>query len=408
MGVLAITGGKKLRNRPFPKWPVWGEAERSGLLDVLESGNWGCLIGKYVDQFEQEYARFCEAKHAVCVNNGTVALYLSLQAAGIRPGDEVIVPPYTFIATASSVLMAGGVPVFADIDPVSFNLDPAAVEAAITPRTKAIIPVHLGGQPADMDRFPALAQQHGLRLIEDAAHAPGSEWRGQKVGAQGDIGCFSFQWSKNLNSGEGGAIVTNSDELFARAWSLHNVGRLPKGAWNEHHMLGGNFRMTEFQGALLLAQFGRLAEQTAQRERAAAILDERLLQCGITPQGRDSRCTRNAFHLYVFRYHPAEFGGLSRNQFVKALTAEGIPCSAGYQLLNKQPVFQAVQHERTYGFSTYPGYIDYANQDLPVATRLAETEGCWLPQNVLLGGEEEIDDVVRAVMKIKRNVKELL
>ncbi|HHW10269.1 MAG TPA: DegT/DnrJ/EryC1/StrS family aminotransferase [Firmicutes bacterium] len=408
MSGLALTGGDPVRKKAYPKWPVWGAEERNNLLEVLESGRWGSLNGHFAKDFAVRFAQAQDARFGVGVTNGTIALQVAVEAVGVKPGDEVIVPPYTFIATASAVLSAGGVPVFADITPDTFCLDPEAVKQAITPRTKAVIPVHLGGHPADMDAFREIGRQYGLRVIEDAAHAHGSEWRGKKVGALGDMGCFSFQWSKNMTGGEGGAVLTNNEELYARAWSIMNVGRRPEGEWYEHVILGGNHRMNEFAAAVLCAQLGRLEAQTEHRARMAAYLDKQLSAIeGIEPQARDSRVTRQGFHLYVFRYKPEAFGGVPRNLFIKAMLAEGIPVTPGYSLLNKQEVFSVVQRERTYGFAAYPGTIDYMGSHLPVAQKLADEEGCWMPQNVLLGNEEDMEDIVRAVRKIKEHLSEL-
>ncbi len=408
MGQLAVNGGGKTRAKSFPAWPVWNDAERQNLLAALESGRWGSLNGHFVQEFANAYAAAHDAKFGVCVPNGTVALQVAVEAAGVGIGDEVIVPPYTFVATASAVVALGGIPIFADIDPGTFCLDPAVVEAAITPRTKAVIPVHLGGCPADMDRFGEIARKYGVKIIEDAAHAHGGEWRGKKIGALGDMGCFSFQWSKNMTGGEGGIILTNHDDLYAQAWSISNVGRRPQGAWYEHFVLGGNYRMTEWQAAVLLAQLARLPEQTAHRARMAAYLDKLLIEVGgIVPQARDPRVTLQAFHLYVFRFLSAEFNGISRGQFVKALNAEGIPVTAGYSLLNRQPVFAEVQRDRAFGFAVYPETIDYPNIKLPVAEKLADSEGCWLTQNMLLGDERDMEDIAGAIEKIKKHSAEL-
>jgi len=339
--MLALDGGSKVRNRPWPRWPVWDEHEEQAVLDVLRSGRWWSVEGDRVHTFEREFAQFVQAAHAVCVTNGTAALEVCLRALGIGCGDEVIVPPYTFIATASSVLSVSATPVFVDIEAESLNIDPSRIEEAITPRTKAIIPVHIAGRPADMDGVLAIARKHGLYVIEDAAQAHAAEWKGRRVGAIGDLGTFSFQASKNLNAGEGGIIVSNDADLADRAWSVHNVGRTRSGKWYEHHVVGGNFRMTERQAAILLAQMTRLPSQTETRTRNAEYLTELLSRIdGITTLPADPRVTRHAYHLYVFRYDPKHFGGRPREEFLQALVAEGIPASAGYVPLYKEIVFQ--------------------------------------------------------------------
>ena len=297
---------------------------------MLHSARWGRLDGSYVRSFEEAFAAYQGRRHAIAVTNGTVALRLALLAAGVHAGDEVIVPPYTFLATASAVVEANCTPVFADIQPDTYNIDPAAIEAAITPHTAAIIPVHFAGRAAAMAPIMAVARRHGLVVIEDAAHAHGAAYGGRGLGAIADMGCFSFQSSKNLTAGEGGMILTDSDRYAGLCRSYHNCGRLPEGAWYEHHLLGGNYRMTEFQGALLLAQLARLGEQTATRDANGRILDEGLSQVpGIRPLGREPDQDRHSYHLYIFRYDPAAFGGLRRARFLAALEAEGIPCSGG-------------------------------------------------------------------------------
>jgi dTDP-4-amino-4,6-dideoxygalactose transaminase len=326
---LAIDGGTPVRSRPWPRWPIFDETEEQAILEVVRSGKWWSVEGTKVREFEEAFARFQDAQFAVCVTNGTAALEVALRAAHIGCGDEVIVPPYTFIATATAVLAVGATPVFVDVEEESLNIDPTKIEEAITPRTRAIIPVHIAGCPADMDGVLEIARKHNLLVIEDAAQAHAAEWKGTKVGAIGDMGCFSFQASKNLNAGEGGAVLTNNPHWADQVWSVHNVGRVRGGRWYEHHVLGSNFRMTEFQAAILLAQLKRLPEQTERRTQNAHRLTEMLSQIpGIRPPRPDPRVTRHAYHLYIFRYDKNHFGGRPREDFLKALNAEGIPCSA--------------------------------------------------------------------------------
>jgi len=402
---LAVDGGSSVRDvqtRPWPQWPVWDETEERALLDVLHSGQWWAVGGDRVPEFEEKFARFHDAKHAVAVTNGTAALEVVLRALGIGCGDEVIVPPYTFIATASSVLSASATPVFVDIEPDTLNIDPTKIEAAITPRTKAIIPVHIAGRPADMDGVIEVARKHGLRVIEDAAQAHAAEWKGRKVGAIGDVGTFSFQASKNLNAGEGGVIITNDDEVGDRVWSVHNVGRAKGGRWYEHPILGGNFRMTEWQAAILLAQMTRLPEQAVKRSESADYLNARLAHIpGITTLPCDPRVTRHAYHLFVFRYDPAKFGGRSREQFLEALNAEGVEASSGYVPLYKEIVFR----NKTAGTGAWCqagrriDYAAYADQ-CPVCEQVSE-DAVWIMQHILLGTQRDMDDIADAVEKIQ-------
>ena len=402
---LAIQGGTPVRTKPFPSWPVYGEPEERALIEVLRSGAWG-TGGSAIAEFEARFARFQDAKHATCVVNGTVALELALRAVGVGLGDEVILPPYTFVATATAVLALGAIPVFADVDADTYLLDPRCAEAAVTPRTRAIVAVHVAGCPADMDELRAVARRHGLKLVEDAAQAHGAAWRGRRVGALGDLGCFSFQSSKNLCAGEGGAVVTDDDRLAEVVWSLHNVGRVRGAATQRREILGTNSRMTQFQAALLLAQMQRLPDQIARREANGGYLASRLAEIpGIRPLLRDDRVTTHAWHLFVFRYEPEAFGGMSRDDFVKALRAEGIPCSPGYVPLHHSPAVRAeiARLLRVLGHSHQVG-LERAEARLPVAERAGYQEGIWLTQNVLLGEREDLDDVVEAIAKIQRTL----
>ncbi|MEE3263833.1 MAG: DegT/DnrJ/EryC1/StrS family aminotransferase [Candidatus Latescibacterota bacterium] len=396
---LAAAGGTPIRTSPFPGWPVFDATEEEAILGVLRSGSW--FLGERVAEFERTFTEYCEAKHGVSVSSGTVALQVALEAAGVVLGDEVIVPSYTFIATASSVALVGGVPVFVDVDPDTYLIDPAAVEAAITEKTKAIIAVHIAGQPADLDALTAIAAKHGVLLIEDSAQAHAAAWKGRRVGAIGDLGTFSFQASKNLNAGEGGFIVTDDEELHLRAWSIHNCGRAPGGEWYEHPLVGGNYRLTEMQAALALSQLRRLDEQTEKRTHSAALLTEQLSEIeGIRPLAVDERVTRHAFHLYVFRYDADAFGGASREQFLKALAAEGIPCAAGYKPLYREPAFQARFSDFPLSSPAFGGRPDYSGVHCPVTERICADEAVWLTQNLLLGTESDVSQISEAIAKI--------
>lgn len=398
---LAINGGTPVRDRPWPTWPVHGDEEERLLLDVLRSGQWWSVGGKRVPEFEEAFARFQDAQHAVCVTNGTAALEIALRALGIGCGDEVIVPPYTFIATASSVLAVGATPVFVDIQPQSLNIDPAAIGPAITERTRAIVPVHIAGCPADLDGVLEVAGRSNLAVIEDAAQAHAAEWKGRKVGAIGDCGTFSFQASKNLNSGEGGAIVTNREDVADKCWSVHNVGRTKSGKWYEHHVLGGNFRMTEWQAAILLAQLGRLPEQTDRRTENARRLTSMLSAVpGVRTLPPDPRVTRHAYHLYAFRYRSEAFGGRSRDEFIRAMNAEGVPCGAGYVPLYKETVFQ----RKTAGIGSWcraGRAIDYGKVHCPVCEEVCG-DAVWLSQTMLLGDSTDMDDIAQAAAKVQQ------
>ncbi|MBI4551225.1 MAG: DegT/DnrJ/EryC1/StrS family aminotransferase [Candidatus Latescibacteria bacterium] len=405
---LAINGGPVIRTKPFPTWPVYSEKDAQAVGEVILSGNWGHNTAKRVETFQDRFAEYHNAKHAICVTNGTTALVLALQSVGVGPGDEVLVPAYTFIATAAAVLMVNAVPVFVDIDPATYNMDPAKAEAAITPRTKAIMPVHFAGLPADMDRFTDLARRRNLMLVEDAAQAHGAQWNGRGVGAIGQMGGFSCQSSKNLNSGEGGIILTNDDELAKVARSLSNCGRSEDGLWYGHYRLAGNHRMTELQAALLLAQMDRLDEQTARRNDSGDYLTSKLREIdGVEPTVRGPAVTRHAYHLHIFRYKSDAFGGVPKKRFVEALQAEGIPASPGYSMpLYQQPVF-ILKNFGSYRHSDASHDIDYTSLHLPETERACFEEAVWFSQHVLLGSRSDMDDIVRAIAKIRERRAEL-
>lgn len=399
---LALLGGKPVRTRPFTSWPIHGKVEEKRLLRTLRSGKWGRLTGPEVSEFENRFAAMHGCKHGIAVVNGTVSLRIALVAAGIRAEDEVIIPPYTFFSTASAVIEANAIPVFADIDLDTFNLDPGAVEAVLTPRTKAIIPVHFAGQPADMKAIMAIAKKHKLVVIEDAAHAHGASYRNRPAGSLGHMASFSFQSSKNLTSGEGGIITTNEDTLAAACRSIHNCGRIPSGVWYEHHVISGNYRLGEFQGAVLNGQLDRLEAQTRTRNRNGQYLTSRLAGLpGLHPQERRADCTRHSYHLFMLRMDGPAFGA-PRAAVLKALQAEGIPCSAGYGFsLHHQPMF------RNKAFGPYlpnaSAKLDYAKVHCPNSDLICREQCVWLEQGIFLGSRADIEDVANAFEKVHEN-----
>jgi dTDP-4-amino-4,6-dideoxygalactose transaminase len=399
---LALFGGSPIRNTPFHPWPVYGKAEEKRLLKTLHSGKWGKLDGPEVAEFEHAFAKAHGCRHGIGVVNGTVSLRIALLAAGIGAGDEVIVPAYTFLSTASAVVESNAVPVFVDLDFDTFNLDPKAVAAAVTPRTRAIIPVHFAGQPADMDAIRQIARRHNLVVIEDAAHAHGASLGGHPAGSLGDMASFSFQSSKNLTSGEGGILTSNDDRLAGACRSIHNCGRIPTGIWYEHHVISGNYRLGEFQAAILNCQLVRLESQTRSRDLNGQYLAAKLAQIpGLHPQKRPSDCTRHAYHLFMMRLDPVAFGA-PRAAVLKALHAEGIPCSGGYGFsLNQQPLF------RNKAFGPYlpdaARSLDYAGLSFPNSDRICREQGVWLDQRYFLGSRHDMDDIARAFAKVYEN-----
>ncbi len=389
---LAIDGGPAVRTRPFTRWPPAPTPEqRTALLDVLDSGVWGSHEGTRVRDFIAQFSARHGTRYGVAVTNGTLGLLAALRAVGVRRGDEVIVPPFTFVATATSVLLAGATPVFADVQAETMMLDANSVAERLTERTKAVVPVHLGGAVADVDAIRAVVPT-GLAIVEDAAQAHGAALRGRPAGSLGDIGSFSFQSSKNMSAGEGGAIVTNDEGIYQAAWSAANVGRRPQGGWYEHPAVGWNLRLTEFQAAVLTGQLDRLDEWNARREAGASVLARRLSEeiAGFRVLPTPESTTTHAWHLALIRYEPAEFGGVGKERLAAAVAAEGIPLSAAYPLLHQDPAIRAE-----------------SGRDDDMHCAVAEEFGprtLWLPQNVLLSDPEDLEDVVRAVAKVQHEL----
>jgi dTDP-4-amino-4,6-dideoxygalactose transaminase len=388
---LAIDGGSPVRTTPFGGWPEWGEEEEQALLGALRSGTWGSLDGTLVTRLEREFAELQGTRFGVSCVNGTLALSVALKAVGVGPGDEVLVPPYTFIATASAALMVGAIPVFVDVDPETLLIDPARIDEAVTPRTRAIIPVHHAGSPADMDGVMAAARRHGLRVVEDAAQAHGAAWRGTPVGGIGDVGTFSFQSSKAINAGEGGMMVTNDAGLEELLWSYRNVGRRRGGEWYEHVRLGWNLRLTEFQAAVLLEQMRRFPAQRARRAERAASLSARLRAIpSIVPLRVPEGVTAHTWYSYHFRWLGEADGGLPKLRFSEALRAEGIPNFHGYVPLNRN---EAVREEIARLGGPQPTAC-------PAAERAADHEVLMLSLPILMGSEGDLDQVAEAVAKV--------
>ena len=402
----AALGGSPVRQGKYPAWPVFDSLEENALREVLQSGKWFRGSGRKVAEFEAAYAKLTGAKHCIATANGTSALVASLGGLDLGPGDEVILPPYTFVATLNVILLNHALPVFVDSDPASFQIDARKIEAAITPRTAAIIPVHLGGNVADLDTITEIGRRRNLPVVEDACQAPLAEWRGRKVGTYGRTGCFSFQASKNLNSGEGGAVLTNDDELAEKIYAFHNNNRARQVSgynFSYRGTRGANLRLSEWQGAMLLAQMTRLEKQSQTREQNAQYLTAQLRQIpGILPAEMYPGCTRNGYHLYMFRYDAARFGGgLSRAKFLKALSAEGVPGSTGYTPLNKEGFLKALlaskAYTRVYSAEVLAQWEE--RNRCPANDRLCE-EAVWFTHPMLLGPRRDMDEIVTAVRKI--------
>jgi dTDP-4-amino-4,6-dideoxygalactose transaminase len=392
MEKLALFGGEPVTTRKFAAFPVYDNREEEALIEVLRSRVWGGYSPK-VAEFERAFADFHNSRFAISAANGTVTLETALLAAGIRPGDEVIVPPISFVATASAVLRIGAVPVFADVDADTSNIEPNRVRECLTERTRAMIPVHFAGQPADMDELTKIAAEHDLIVIEDCAHAHGALWRGKSVGSFGDFGSFSFQASKNLTAGEGGILTTNNERLAELGWSICNQGRRTDGEWYEHVRLGTNYRITGWQAAVLLVQLSRLDEQIETRQRNAKFLAEKLSGNDlIALPVVDERVTSHSYYLYLLRLNRDKRRGVTKQKFVDALTAEGIPCALGYPYpLFKNRLFEDNKYHKT---------------NCPEAERMCE-DTFWLSHEAMLAGVDELNDVVLAMEKILTNRDQL-
>lgn len=403
MSNLALLGGNPVRARRFPAWPRCAASDIRRVTAVLESGNWGGFPfpNRFAGEFAQKFAGYHGAQYGCCVLNGTIALEAALRASGIRYGDEVIVPAYTWDGTAGAVLFAGGVPVFADIDPDTYCIDVEAARRAITPRTRAIIPVHLAMRFAAMDALLAMAAENRLTVIEDCAHVHGATYNGRGAGSMGDLGCFSFQSSKLMTAGEGGIVITSRQEIFEILQSIVNCGRASVTDRFKARVAGSNYRITELQAALLLGQLDQLPELTDRRAMNAALLTERLATIsGISPLPARPEITRPAFYSYVFRFRDHR---VSRDLFAAALEAEGIPCDGRFY----EPVYRSeLFHATSDQFAQLEG-VDYLSCRCPVSERAAYDEAVWLPQFVLLGDTQDIDDIARAVTKVIANLNEL-
>jgi L-glutamine:2-deoxy-scyllo-inosose/3-amino-2,3-dideoxy-scyllo-inosose aminotransferase len=407
---LAINGGESVAHWQAPPWPVSGPEEERRLLQVLHEGPWA--NGPMEATFREAWASFCGSRFAVLTTGGTTALQLALEALDVGYGDEVLVPGTTWQATAVAVLEVNAVPVLVDVEPDTWCLDPQAAEAAVTPRTRAVIAVHTFGRLADLDALRTLAQRHGLALVEDCAHAHGACWRDRGAGAIGDLGCFSFQESKAMTAGEGGAIITDDERLAVRLDSLRNCGRPSRLIPPERQSPpgSGNYRITEWQAAVLLAQLDRLPEQLNRREVAAAVLDERLAELpGVAPLRRHPSITRQSYYAYSFQFIPEVWDGVSRETFRRAVSAElGAPAlGAPYEPLNDCSLYQPHSKRRHRLSDDYWAATDPAWYHLPVAEWICREEGVLLPHPYLLLPAAAMERLAEAIEKVFEHREEL-
>jgi L-glutamine:2-deoxy-scyllo-inosose/3-amino-2,3-dideoxy-scyllo-inosose aminotransferase len=422
---LAIHGGKPVRDtkiNPWPKWPVWDKNEEKALIETLNSGIWSYNGPKEIE-FNKKFAEYSGAKYSLTAANGTVTLQMALEACSIGIGDEVILPGLTWQATAATVLDVNATPVLVDVFEDTWCIDTKEVEKAITPRTKAIIPVHLYGSFADMDEILRIARKHNLCVIEDCAHKHGGEWNGKKAGTIGDIGSFSLQLSKHLTAGEGGILTTNSFELYERLDALRNCGRRPEPEYisktdkgegqyfdQGNFLQSGNYRITEFQAAILIEGLKRLPEQNRLRDENAIYLNSIISKIpGIIPIRRDSRETRETYYNFSFRYRKNEFKGLPVSKFRTALTAElGIEVAASYIPLNRcslyAPLTKPARHKLN---DEYWKAIDPSGSSLPVCDRIHYEESACIHHKILMGTKSDMDMVADAIKKVFKNSADL-
>ncbi len=406
----AILGGTPVfdQTNQWPSWPKSTADDERRLLEVLHGGQWG-LESPMTAAFTRRLAEYLGVAHVLPVNSGTAALELAVKALGIGPGDEVIVPAYTFVASATCVLEMGATVVFADIDPDALTICPKSVASLVSPRTKAVIMVHFGGNPCDIEGIKRVVSGKGIALLEDAAHAHGMLYRGQAAGKLGTAACYSYQSSKNMSCGEGGVLVTDDKGLFELAESFHSFGRKPGRPWYEHHHLSWNHRITGFQSAVLMGQLERLEEETAQRYENAKVLDEGLAGIlGQRPQktGDTGPGTRRAHHVYIWRFD-AQAVGMSRDLFMKALAAEGLATFGGYPMpIQQNPMFMEHRywHRHRPGADAVTGEPDYRNVKTPSASAVC-ADAVWFNHRCLLGTRAQMQGVVESVARVVENAR---
>jgi dTDP-4-amino-4,6-dideoxygalactose transaminase len=406
MSRLALMGGNAVAPH-IPSWPIHDEREEKALIEVVRSGAYGGFPepSPHAARFAADFAAMHDAAYGVACMNGTITLVTTLLAAGVGWGDEVLVPSITFAATAWAPLSIGAVPIICEIDPETLCIDPNGIEAAITDRTRAIIPVHLGSAIADLDAILAIAKKHDLIVIEDCAHAHAGQWRGKGVGSWGDFGSFSMQNTKTLTSGEGGLITTNDTDYAEACHSLIDCGR-PKDAAGQNFRLGANYRITEFQAAILEVGLTRLLDQQATRARNMAYTDEQISQLpGLAPQKIDSRVTRRPGYLYIIRFEPESFGGLDSTQFTAALNAEGFPCGPGNPPMHRYDLFQLTE-QNSFTYRHFRERLNFAEMRYPVAEKISQTT-LWMAHQGFLGDTKLVDQLIEAIEKIRSEAASL-
>ena len=404
---LALQGGTPVRSEPFPSWPQTHELDEANILKSLRNHRWCTFDGEFIPKFENAWAQKVGSRGCVMTPCGTHAIHLALELMGVGPGDEVLVSPFTYIATIDAILLCYALPVFVDSDVKTFQLDPDDIEHRITAHTRAILPVHILGASADLDRILAIAKKHNLPVIEDACQGHMAEWRGKKLGTLGTVGCFSFQESKNLPGGEAGAVVSDNEDLIAKAYMFRDFGRDPKNG--SYAVRGTKYRISDFAAAVLMAQLTRFDDLCARREKHAAYLQGELKKIpGIIPQEHYPECTRQNYYFFGFRYDQEHFKGASRSRVVEALEAEGIPVGPIYPPLNKEPFIEQNFGSRGFRAVFSKKRLDqYREQNhCPHNDELCATS-LYLGQEMLIGTKKDVDDVVEAFSKVQKHAATL-
>ncbi|HUU20109.1 MAG TPA: DegT/DnrJ/EryC1/StrS family aminotransferase [Sedimentisphaerales bacterium] len=406
-GKLAILGGKPVRkNKSWPSWPYWDENVIDSVLKTTKSRIW-CRIQSRsgtVPTLEKKFAELIGTKYCVATGSGTQALHTCVEALGIGPGDEVITSPYTDPGTIASILSARALPVLADLDPESYQLDPDDVERRITENTKAIMPVHMMGQPCNMERIMQIAKKHNLKVIEDAAQAHLAEYQGKKLGTIGDVGCFSFQASKTIACGEGGAVIGSDEELMDKCYTVHNHGTSRSG---RTEVIGPKYRMNEFEAAVLLGQWDGIEERFARRNENAAHLTSRLKDIpGISSQKLYEGTSSGSFYIYAMTYRKEHFNDADRSKFLKAVAAEGISLSPYIaQGLHREPWVEHILSSKVYQKMYSKNRLrEYREQNrCPNCDKVCQELVMIWASGPLLGTKEDMDDVADAIQKVYEN-----
>jgi len=413
MPKLAIKGGKKAYKGPLPKWPVWDKREQKALLDALRTTDWGGYPppNKITKRFCAKFAKKHDCKFCFTNASGTVSLMIALKALDVGWGDEVIVPALTFVATASCALYLDALPVFVDVKPDTLCLDPDKIESAITSKTKAIIPVHLGAHSCEMDKIMEIARRHNLYVVEDCAHAHGMKYKGKSAGSWGNINAFSFQTSKVMTAGEGGAITTNNEVYYEKCMVLTNAGRKGPREGTRFDTLGWALRMTEFQSAILEVGLERLfKEQIPRKQKNYKRFQKRINQIlGLRTLAEDPNITRKSGYGFIVLYDEKRFG-VSRDKVVEALNAEGVPASgAFYEPIYNLGIFPLAEDGSPLTLRQFRGRVDYRKYrgQCPVSERVAYKEMIWLSHRLFLGTEEQTQMLSDAFEKVMENIEEL-